>query len=57
MTTCYMCNGKGEREYGMVAKGIYPNVEEYYKGLDVCDTCNGTGETEEEVCSIFLPKH
>lgn len=48
LVTCYMCKGKGKRDYGMVAEGIYPDVEEYYKGVDICDTCNGTGQIKEE---------
>lgn len=50
MVTCYMCEGKGERDFGMVAEGIYPNVETWYKGIDECEMCNGTGEIEEECC-------
>ncbi len=48
MTICYMCKGKGERDYGMVVEGIYPNIDTYYRGIDECDTCNGTGEIKEE---------
>ena len=50
ITTCYMCEGRGEREYGMVAEGIYPDVETWYRGMDDCDRCNGTGKIENEDC-------
>ena len=47
MRICHICEGKGERNYGMVAEGVYPNVEEYYRGIDKCDICNGTGKVKE----------
>ena len=45
--TCYGCKGEGKRNYGMVAEGIHPDVDTWYKGIDTCDTCDGKGEIEE----------
>ncbi|SDI14705.1 hypothetical protein SAMN05192534_12320 [Alteribacillus persepolensis] len=44
---CYGCKGMGERNFGFVAEGMYPNIETYYKGFDICDLCEGVGEIIE----------
>lgn len=51
--TCYVCEGKGKRDYGLVSEGIYPNHETWYEGINTCYQCNGTGKIKEPQLTTY----